>query len=289
VCLSSRFGDCCSSKGWCGKDGAYCGDGCQSSFGNCTVVQGSSSGNSSVKSVSTDGSCGGSTGFVCLGSTFGYCCSEKGYCGGNSSYCSAGCQPDFGHCSSSDGSEQVSTDGSCGKPSDTTCLGSTFGDCCSAKGYCGGNSSSCDAGCQSAFGKCSASTNAAPSATANAASATSSSAQQPVPTVQTTGFKAGIAVASTAVFLSICSLALLLVRRRNCRNRHDQAINIRVNKFAIAEAPPDSKASNPAEMSSTEEISTKTVPFDLSTVAFHRELPANEKQDLKTKITQRAK
>ncbi|EED16163.1 lectin precursor, putative [Talaromyces stipitatus ATCC 10500] len=48
----------------------------------------------------------------------------------------------------------ISTDGNCGSNSKTnsTCLGSTYGDCCSAKGYCGGTSDYCGGGCQSAFG-----------------------------------------------------------------------------------------------------------------------------------------
>jgi hypothetical protein len=130
ICLSSRWGDCCSSKGWCGGDAAYCGTGCQSSFGNCTATSSfPPSSGSSTKSISTDGSCGGSTGFICLVNTFGDCCSEKGYCGGKSSYCAAGCQSDFGLCGSTNETAQISTDGSCGGEAGTTCLGSTFGDC----------------------------------------------------------------------------------------------------------------------------------------------------------------
>lgn len=92
---------------------------------------------------------------MCLRSTFGDCCSEKGYCGGNLSYCAAGCQRDFGHCSSTNETAQISIDGSCGGEANIICLGSTFGDCCSPKGYCGAEPSYCDAGCQTAFGTCS--------------------------------------------------------------------------------------------------------------------------------------
>lgn len=60
------------------------------------------------------------------------------------------CQPDFGNCgggsqpatssqaspsSQSPSQKKTSTDGSCGGDSGNTCLGSTFGDCCSSYGY----------------------------------------------------------------------------------------------------------------------------------------------------------
>ena len=52
----------------------------------------------------------------------------------------------------------VSTDGLCGTASATnaTCLGSGFGDCCSATGTCGKTAAACDlsAGCQVDFGTC---------------------------------------------------------------------------------------------------------------------------------------
>ncbi|RWA13290.1 hypothetical protein EKO27_g1837 [Xylaria grammica] len=35
TCLTSVYGDCCSSKGWCGSSPAYCGEGCQAQFGIC--------------------------------------------------------------------------------------------------------------------------------------------------------------------------------------------------------------------------------------------------------------
>ncbi|KAE8843865.1 hypothetical protein HRS9122_04968 [Pyrenophora teres f. teres] len=50
------------------------------------------------RAVSTDGSCGGSQGFTCKGSSFGDCCSEYGYCGSRNPYCGPGCQWGFGSC-----------------------------------------------------------------------------------------------------------------------------------------------------------------------------------------------
>ncbi|KAF2116331.1 hypothetical protein BDV96DRAFT_48310 [Lophiotrema nucula] len=51
---------------------------------------------------------------------------------------------------------KVSLDGACGSLSGQTCLGSTFGDCCSSYGYCGNTDVYCQAseGCQSGFGDC---------------------------------------------------------------------------------------------------------------------------------------
>ncbi|KAK3933833.1 hypothetical protein QBC46DRAFT_431049 [Diplogelasinospora grovesii] len=50
------------------------------------------------------------------------------------------------------GALQVSKDGRCG--GGLTCLGSTFGQCCSEHGWCGKTSDHCGAGCQAGFGLC---------------------------------------------------------------------------------------------------------------------------------------
>ncbi|KAK3384880.1 hypothetical protein B0H63DRAFT_542954 [Podospora didyma] len=50
-------------------------------------------------------------------------------------------------------SSTVSTDGRCGN--NVTCLGSTFGNCCSSAGYCGGTEAYCSPHtCQRAWGGC---------------------------------------------------------------------------------------------------------------------------------------
>ncbi|KAJ9158217.1 hypothetical protein NKR19_g3540 [Coniochaeta hoffmannii] len=48
----------------------------------------------------SEGVCGGSTGYTCLGSVYGDCCSENGYCGNTTEYCDAatGCNAVFGRC-----------------------------------------------------------------------------------------------------------------------------------------------------------------------------------------------
>ncbi|OJJ97052.1 hypothetical protein ASPACDRAFT_80537 [Aspergillus aculeatus ATCC 16872] len=112
--------------------------------------------------TSTDGNCGAlnsATNATCLTSPFGNCCSAKGYCGSTDSYCGAGCQPGWGKCDTAGAEQTISTTGSCGETatSNTTCLGSEYGDCCSRLGYCGGNSSYCGVGCQSLYGSCTSS------------------------------------------------------------------------------------------------------------------------------------
>ncbi|TLS28280.1 hypothetical protein PpBr36_00011, partial [Pyricularia pennisetigena] len=103
--------------------------------------------------ISPDGVCGGA-GNTCQGSPFGHCCSRYGYCGNGDAYCGSGCQSAFGTCNiaSPPSGTKVSEDATCG--TGVTCLGSGFGDCCSASGWCGGTADYCGAGCQSAFGKC---------------------------------------------------------------------------------------------------------------------------------------
>ncbi|KAH7061724.1 keratin-associated protein 5-4 [Paraphoma chrysanthemicola] len=145
MCKGSTFGDCCSSSGFCGSSTGHCSAGCQASFGTCSTGSGT---------ISTDGTCGGTKGLTCKGSGFGDCCSASGYCGSTTGHCEAGCQSTFGTCSS--GAGKISTDGTCGGTKGLTCTGSTFGNCCSASGYCGSSTAHCEAGCQSPFGTCSA-------------------------------------------------------------------------------------------------------------------------------------
>ncbi|KAF5024579.1 hypothetical protein F66182_3342 [Fusarium sp. NRRL 66182] len=139
TCKGSTYGDCCSSNGFCGKSTDHCDAGCQSAFGTC---------NTAASTISTDGSCG-KNGKTCKGSTFGSCCSPQGYCGDGASYCGTGCQSGFGTC----GSTGVSADGFCGAKNSKTCVGSTYGNCCSGQSYCGKSSDHCGQGCQGAFSK----------------------------------------------------------------------------------------------------------------------------------------
>ncbi|KAF2877526.1 hypothetical protein BDV95DRAFT_150887 [Massariosphaeria phaeospora] len=119
TCKGSKFGDCCSQYGWCGRTKDYCGNGCQLAFGTCSASAStlSTSTRPTLSSslqpaspirpsptivptlkVSQDARCAGATKQTCKGSVFGDCCSQYGWCGRTSAYCNAGCQPGFGSC-----------------------------------------------------------------------------------------------------------------------------------------------------------------------------------------------
>ncbi|RYO95142.1 hypothetical protein DL764_007744 [Monosporascus ibericus] len=155
-CTGSTFGACCSSGDWCGDTSANCSTGCQSLFGTC----------SAPSNVSSDGSCG-SNGKICLGSGLGDCCSSSNYCGSSTAHCGTGCQAGFGNCTTTGGGgggsggagDGVSTDGTCSGIKGLTCRGSTFGDCCSSRGFCGASTTHSGPGCQFGFGNCTAADN----------------------------------------------------------------------------------------------------------------------------------
>jgi hypothetical protein len=103
-CQGSSFGDCCSTNGNCGKTIDHCGTGCQGSFGVCStlpicyfddtkgqyVCPTTTATAPAQTGVSNDGTCGGSKGLKCQGSTFGNCCSSDGYCGSTINHCAQG-------------------------------------------------------------------------------------------------------------------------------------------------------------------------------------------------------
>ncbi|KAL4865759.1 hypothetical protein BDV12DRAFT_174046 [Aspergillus spectabilis] len=184
-----------------------------------------------MNSTSIDGNCGSNsdTSATCIDSTFGDCCSAKGYCGSTSAYCGEGCQLAFGECN--DASEQtVSTTGSCGATltSNVTCLGSTYGDCCSGVGYCGGNTSYCGTGCQSEYGSC----------------GFSSSTPTPTPTLVLSpspessgglskGAIAGISVGAAVAGLSLIALLVWWAIFRKRTRSTDEDTLIQVSKPAF--------------------------------------------------------
>ena len=114
------------------------------------------------RAVSTDGSCGGTKGFTCKGSSYGDCCSQYGWCGKSADHCGATCNSAFGTCTGSTTSKatpvtvktsstqapppastptkKVSPDATCGGTNGYTCLGFAEGNCCSASGWCGSTS-----------------------------------------------------------------------------------------------------------------------------------------------------
>ncbi|KAI1854020.1 hypothetical protein JX265_003656 [Neoarthrinium moseri] len=104
-----------------------------------------------------DGTCGGTTGWVCT-PTWGACCSKDGLCGRSAAFCGEGCQPLAGNCNAppapKPGPGSPSPDGSCGGTNQFNCTGATYGACCSSSGYCGDTTGHCGAGCQTLFGTC---------------------------------------------------------------------------------------------------------------------------------------
>ncbi|KAL4876415.1 hypothetical protein BJY04DRAFT_223049 [Aspergillus karnatakaensis] len=256
-CMDSEWGNCCSLKGYCGKTKAYCGEGCQSAFGECdetedddddspssttTSTSSKPTVSSSANNTSIDGNCGSNSDIdaTCLGSQFGDCCSAKGYCGKTDVYCGEGCQLDFGSCN--DASKQtISKTGSCGATltSNVTCAGSTYGDCCSANGFCGEDSTYCGTGCQSEFGICGL--NSITSISSSTSTSTSSSTSTSDPSASATiapsqisdssndglskGAIAGISVgASVAGCALIALLVWLLIFRKRTPDREEDTL-----------------------------------------------------------------
>lgn len=75
--------------------------------------------------------------------------------------------------------QTISGDATCGASNKFTCLGSSFGDCCSSAGWCGSTPAYCGDGCQSEYGRCGsndqASSTTATTATGSAASTATTS------------------------------------------------------------------------------------------------------------------
>ncbi|KAF2720855.1 carbohydrate-binding module family 18 protein [Polychaeton citri CBS 116435] len=147
------FGDCCSLSGICGSGPGFCDSNCM--YGNCTLEASPTSSPipSATALTSIDGTCGGVDGFMC-NNVWGYCCGGDGRCGDGLDACGAGCQSRFGKCNHGNTKADVSPDGSCGGAAAFICTGSSFGDCCSAVGFCGNESTYCTGGCQPGFGTC---------------------------------------------------------------------------------------------------------------------------------------
>ncbi|KAI5793334.1 hypothetical protein EDC01DRAFT_655925 [Geopyxis carbonaria] len=91
-CTSASSGPCCSRFGNCGSTDAYCGTGCQRSFGTCGTT-----GTTPDPPTSASGNCGVQNGNARCASNA--CCSAQGVCGTANSFCrSPECQTDFGRC-----------------------------------------------------------------------------------------------------------------------------------------------------------------------------------------------
>ncbi|KAK7427159.1 hypothetical protein QQZ08_006272 [Neonectria magnoliae] len=85
--------------------------------------------------ISPNQQCGGTTGYTCIGSGFGNCCSYYGFCGSSDSYCGTGCDTDFGECNPTSGDVSDTTNGLCGAAFDATCANYGTKTCCSQYGF----------------------------------------------------------------------------------------------------------------------------------------------------------
>ncbi|CEL00421.1 hypothetical protein ASPCAL00023 [Aspergillus calidoustus] len=241
-----------------------------------------------MSATSIDGNCGSNSDShaTCLGSEFGNCCSVKGYCGKTDAYCGEGCQLEFGTCN--DASVQtISRTGSCGATltSNVTCQGSTYGDCCSTNGFCGGDKTYCGSGCQPMFGNC-FDLDEPESSTSSSTSSTSSTSTDTSPTTTgesseansgnnhtissggsdglSTGAIAGISVGAAVGGCAIIALLVWFIFFRRRKSAHPEQIIGEDTKPVLVEAygmpvmPPaqavhemEGKHSGPVELPTT--------------------------------------
>ncbi|KAF1965070.1 FAD-binding domain-containing protein [Bimuria novae-zelandiae CBS 107.79] len=80
----------------------------------------------------------------------------------------------------------ISEDATCGGTNWNTCLGSTFGNCCSSAGWCGSTTAYCGMGCQPGFGNC-GSNNGASSTVVSSTRATSTTTSSATPSPPISG------------------------------------------------------------------------------------------------------
>lgn len=184
TCLGSSFGNCCSGKGYCGSTTDYCNAECQSTFGQCVA---------NASSISSDGRCGTTdpSNQICLGSSYGNCCSETGWCGSTDDYCGTGCQGDFGECDKMN--TVVVPVSSQATSMSTASITST----------------------SSLLPSSASSTFPSPTATATAAPAS----ERPTASRMSTGAKAGVGVGVAAAGVGIIGAVILLLRRRRARKQ----------------------------------------------------------------------
>lgn len=250
--------------------------------------------NNSTLVVSEDGNCGATSNQTCLNSVFGNCCSSKGYCGSTTDYCGAGCQSDFGDCSTN--SSYISANGNCGAtdPDHQICIGSTFGSCCSEKGFCGSTSAYCGTGCQSDYGTCGGENSTV--STSPASQSFSPTAGTPTPTrgsaltsssqatsapesashntmTGTTAFKAGMGVLGGVLGLTLIGVVVFLLqrRKRGQQGRVDITTNHNKTKHfpdTMSEAPVSSRSELSIDPSPQPPVPPKA--FELSTQRLSR-------------------
>ena len=161
--------------------------------------------------VSPDGSCGGTKGYTCQGSTYGNSCNRNNRCGSSSDYSysqvSKGCQPAYGYCVPRG---SVSPDGSCGGSDGFICIGSNFGNSCGRYNLCGRDAGYSGAGCQPQYGYCAqCTTTVQPSTLTSTRYTTTTISSIPV-TTQTATVSSGITTTTTVTTTTFYSVSTLV-------------------------------------------------------------------------------
>ncbi|KAM7198457.1 hypothetical protein V8F33_004963 [Rhypophila sp. PSN 637] len=149
-----NYGPCCSQFEWCGSSLDFCGAGCQSQFGACLGIPGqppvSASNVTTIPGPTSTRTSTSTSAPPVITTTSTTSTTSTSSTSTTSTTSSAPptptvvIPPGF----------RTSTDGSCGPG--ITCLGSTYGRCCSQFGWCGDGDQFCPyiVGCQTEYGYC---------------------------------------------------------------------------------------------------------------------------------------
>ncbi|KAK0612503.1 hypothetical protein B0T17DRAFT_511690 [Bombardia bombarda] len=150
VCIGSpNFGPCCSQFFWCGSTLDFCGTGCKSEFGACSGSPGGPGGGSNTTTTTTSTST-----TVVTTSTTSTSTPPVTTTTSTTSTTSTRTSTSASPTVTIPPGFVTSTNGQCGPG--ITCLGSTYGRCCSQFGWCGDSDQFCPpiVGCQPEYGYC---------------------------------------------------------------------------------------------------------------------------------------
>ncbi|KAK3331466.1 hypothetical protein B0H66DRAFT_546609 [Apodospora peruviana] len=159
MCIgASNYGPCCSQFFWCGSSLDFCGAGCKSEFGACFGVPGQpappASNVTTTASPPAPPTTSTTTSTVRTTSTTSIVVPPPVTTTSTTSTRTTSSAPPAGPTVVIPPGFRSSTDGTCGPG--VTCLGSTYGRCCSQFGFCGDSDQFCPyiVGCQPEYGYC---------------------------------------------------------------------------------------------------------------------------------------
>lgn len=188
---------CCSQWGYCGATDLYCSNvsGCQPAYGAC---EGSITTTTSATTTTTITSSSSTTSTVTTTtSSTSVTTSSTTTSSSSSSSSSSTASPTVPFPPGQTGT----TDGTCGN--NKSCLGWTYGQCCSQYGFCGSGDTYCSpiAGCQAAYGVCEGSsptTTPGPPSTTSTSTSSSSSSSATITTTSGTTSTSSTSSSATA-------------------------------------------------------------------------------------------